>query len=174
MNLEEKWERAVKETEVVRVRIKQLLTFEHTEIPYIFLAPSSINIGDTIVRQGNVLVNKPAIIMPRNFAQFSGFEFEEDYQVNEDTVKTFLFVRGISFPSLKYRNETHTVNIYEGNLEKAIKYYSNELERQEDIETGLIVGPEDCWQFSVIILVCGIVNRCAPNDIKRLLDRFRK
>jgi hypothetical protein len=48
------------------------------------------------------------------------------------------------------------------------------LERREDVHSGLIVGPEDCWQFSVLIFICTQVARSLNSDIKRLLEDFRK
>ncbi|MEW6620062.1 MAG: hypothetical protein AB1422_12140 [bacterium] len=174
MTLEEVWQKAVKETEIVRYRISQLLTFKPTDLPYIFLAESSVNIGDTVVRKGKVLVNEASIILPRNFPQFEGFNFTESYQVNEDIIRSFLLVRGVTFPSFKYSNETYSLNIYEDSLEKAIRHFKEELERIEDVQSGLIVGPEDCWQFSVLFFVLNMVSRNAPNDLKRLLKDFNE
>ena len=37
---------------------------------------------------------------------FEGFDFEEGMRLNEDLLMSFLLVRGISFPSLKYNNRT--------------------------------------------------------------------
>lgn len=173
MNLEEKWNKALAETEIIRFRISYLSTFEPTAIPYIFLAESAINLGDTVVRRGKVLVHRPAIILPEDMPQFEGFEFEKDYQVNADMVRMFLLVRGISFPSLKYEHEISKLDIYEGPLEKAKAYFKQEQERTEDVETGLIIGPEDCWQFSLLIYVGLLISKSLPSDLRRLWERFK-
>jgi hypothetical protein len=173
MDLEERWEKTLRETEIIRYRISQLLTFKPTDLPYIFLAESGINIGDTVVRKGKVIVNEPSIILPRNFPQFEGFNFEESYHVDEDTIRSFLLVRGVTFPSFKYSNETYSLDIYEGSLNKAIKHFQEELEKNEDVQSGLIVGPEDCWQLSILFFVCNMVSRSAPNDLKKLLKGFK-
>ncbi len=89
-------------------------------------------------------------------------------------VTNFLLVRGITFPSMKYNNETHSLKIYDGHIEKAIEYYSDMLQRKEDVHSGLIVGPEDCWQFSVLIFICTQVAKSASSDIRKFLDEFRK
>lgn len=170
MNLEEKWQKAIKETEIVRYRISQLLTFRPTDLPYIFLAESSINIGDTVVRKGKVLVHEASIILPYNTPYFEGFNFD----VNEDTLKSFLLVRGVSFPSFKYSNETSSLEIHEGSLDKAVKHFKDELEKIEDVASGLIVGPEDCWQFSILFFIINMVSRSIPNDLKKLLKDFKE
>lgn len=174
MDIQERWEKAVKHTEIIRSRITPLLTFHTTELPYIFLAESDINVGDTVVRKGRVNVEKPSIILPGDIAQFEGFEFEKDYSISHDMITTFLLVRGVRFPSLKYSNQVCEIDVYEGSLQKAIDLYSDHLQKSEDVHSGLIVGPEDCWQFSVLIFVCGMVARSANEDIRRILDDFRK
>jgi hypothetical protein len=173
MDLEDKWNKALAETEIVRCRIPFLSTFETTAIPYILLAASAINLGDTIVRRGKVLVQKPAIVLPEDMPQFEGFEFEKDYQTNADMVRMFLMVRGVSFPSLKYEHEISKLDIYEGPLEKARPYFKGELEKRENIQTGLIVGPEDCWQFSLLIYVGLLISKSAPSDLRRIWERFK-
>ncbi len=170
MDLRDKWEKALKKTEVIRFHAGTLFTFKPTELPYIFLGESSVNIGDTVVRKGKVLAHEPSIFLPPNFPQFEGFEFEEDYQVDEDAVRTFLLVRGISFPSLKYTNEISTIDVHENSLSKSINHFSHQLDMKEDVYTALIVGPEDCWQFSVLIFVGAMVGRSALGDMKKFLE----
>ena len=173
MDLEEKWQKALAETEIVKFRISYLSTFETTAIPYIFLAESTINLGDTVVRQGKVQVHKPTLILPEDMPQFEGFEFEKDYKVNADMVRTFLFVRGVSLPSLKYEHEVSKLDIYEGPLEKAKTYFKQELERTEDVQTGLITGPEDTWQLSLLIYVGLLISKSLPSDLRKIWERFK-
>ncbi|MEA1965329.1 MAG: hypothetical protein U9O41_09465 [Candidatus Aerophobetes bacterium] len=174
MNLYEKWEKATKETRILRFRLPNLLSFEATTLPYMSLAESSINTGDTVVRKGEVVVQKPLIILPSNLPQFEGFEFEDDYQLNSDEIRRFLLMRGVSFPSLKYRNETYNVDVYEGCLKKAIEYFSLQMEKREDVHSGLIAGPEDCWKLSILIYVIALTSRSAPEDVRKILDNLRK
>lgn len=174
MDLDEKWERAVRETKIIKYRLRNLLAFDSTELPYISLAPSAVNIGDTVVRKGRVIVHRPLIILPHGpFAQFEGFDFEE-LNLSGDDVRRFLLMRGISFPTLKYRNETHSLDIFEGELEKAIAYFSEKLEREEDVYSGLIAGPEDTWQFSILIYVAAMAVRSASSDIEQIIEELRR
>ncbi len=173
MDLEEKWEKALSQTEVVRSRAAHLNAFEASEIPYIFLAESTVNIPDTVVRKGKILLHQPAIILPQNMPLFEGFEFEQDYQASTDTIKTFLYIRGVSFPSLKYKHEFSQLDIYEDPLKKAKEYFKRELERVEDVHTGLIIGSEDCWQFSLLIYAGILISKFFPSDLKKLWERFK-
>ena len=173
MDLEDKWEEALKRTEIVRFRVEHLSTFQTTEIPYIFLSESTVNLGDTVVREGRVSIHKPAIILPEDMPQFDGFELEKDYNLNSDMLRMFLMVRGISFPSLKYEHEVSRLDIFEGPLSKAKSYHKDALERTEDAQTGLIIGREDCWQFSLFIYVGLLISKSLPSDLRRIWEKFR-
>ena len=173
MDLEEKWNKALVQTEIVRLRVSYLSTFDTTVIPYIFLAESTVNLGDTLVRQGKILVHKPAIILPEEMPQFEGFEFEKEYQVNAEMVRMFLLVRGISFPSLKYEHEISKLDIYEGRLDKAKAHFKQELERTENVQTGLIIGPEDTWQLSLLIYVGLLIGKSLSSDLRKLWEKFK-
>ena len=173
MSFEESWQKALKHTEIIRARIQALQTLSETKVSYILLSESSINHGDTVVRKGEVLVERPAIIIPPNHPQFKGFEFSAEEKNNNDIINFFI-VRGISFPSLRYDNKTSSLDIYEGNLSKAIKYYQDSLQQHENVQTGLVAGPEDCWQFSLLIFICAQIIRNADQDIKKFLDDFKK
>ncbi len=173
MDIEQVWQKALKNTEILRTHARQLETFMHTEIPYIFLAESSVNIGDTVVRKGKILVEKPAIILPGNPPQLEGFDFEDSLNLDRYKVMDLLLIRGVRFPSLKYNNQTATIDIFEAPLKKAVEYYKNKLQQVEDAATGLIVGPEDCWQFSTLIFIGAMVSRSAEGDIKKLFDHFK-
>lgn len=174
MDIQEIWEKALKNTEIVRPRVQPLLTFAATHLPYIFLAESTVNLANTVVRRGEVLVEKPSIILPFNLPQFNGFDFEEELHLGDELITNFLLVRGVTFPALRYNNKTHSLDIYEDKLDKAIEHYSDKLQREEDVYSGLVVGPADSWQFSVLVFVCSQVARSSNNDIRKLLEDFKK
>ena len=173
MSLEELWQKAVSKTEVHRARLRTLYTFDQTVLPYVYLAESVVNIGDVVVRKGKVIVEKPIILLPGNMPQFEGFEIEDkSFEANSDSVAMFLFMRGISFPSMKYSNQTSKLDVIPGPLSKAVSRFKRELEKKEDISTGLIVSSEDCWQFSLLIYAAALAAKSVPEDIKNILKRM--
>ena len=174
MDFNSAWQKALKNTEIIRSRVRALMTTTDTHVPYILLSESSINEGDTVVRKGEVIVQKPAIIVPPNIPHFEGFEFEKEENFNEQFFINFLLVRGVSVPSFHYDNKTSSLEIFEGKLSVAIKKFQDQLQESEDVHTGLIVGAEDCWQFSLLIFICTQVARNADHDIRNLLDEFKK
>jgi len=174
LDIHESWEKALKQTEIIRPRVQPLSTFEATQLPYVFLAESAVNRGDTVVRKGKVTVDKPSIILPPCMPQLEGFDFDKKFSGTSDYLTTFLLMRGIRFPSMKYENKVNTLEVFEGKLRQAIDRYSERLQQQENVTTGLVIGPEDCWQFSVLIFVCVQALRSADGDIRKIFDRFRE
>jgi hypothetical protein len=172
MDMMDKWEKALKQTEIIRPRIQPLLTFAATEMPYIFLAESSVNIGDTVVRKGKVYAEKPSILLPGDMPYFEGFRFEEEMDTTESMVTNFLFIRGIRFPSYRYNNMAQSLDVMEASLKRAEDKFRGALQKKEDVHTGLIMGPEDCWQFSVLIYICSMAARSADRDIRNILDEI--
>lgn len=174
MDIYSNWDKALRNTDIIRSRVQALMTFADTKVPYLFLAESTVNMGDTVVRKGEILVQKPSIILPPNIPQFQGFDFKDETPFEEAAITNFLLVRGIALPSLKYSNLTHSLDMYEGKLNAAITHYLEQLQAKEDVHTGLLTGPEDCWQFSVLIFICSQVAKNADTDIKKLLDEYKK
>ena len=173
MDIDSFWEKALKETEIVRTRLKPLGTFEDTELPYIFLSKSIAGVNDTAVRKGKIIVSKPSIVLPHQIPQLFGFDFEK-LGLSENSVVNFFLLRGLRYPSLKYNNESYSVDIFEKSLSEARKSFATDLERKEDVHTGLVVGPDDVWPFSVMIFIASVVHRAADADLKKLMDKFRK
>ena len=66
------------------------------------------------------------------------------------------------------------IDVFEGNLKKAIAHYQEMLQHQENVQAGLMTGPEDCWQFSVIIYICSQIAKNADVDIRKLLEEYKK
>jgi hypothetical protein len=170
MDIEQNWNKALKETEIIRARIQPLMSTGETFVPYILLSESSVNQGDTAVRRGEVAVGKPSIIVPPDNPQFQGFEFEEHNGINENSLVNFLLVRGVRLPSFVYDNKTSSLDIFEGDMSKAVKHFNSLLQSEENIKTGLLLGPEDCWPFSLLIFTCTQIARNLDQDIRRLLN----
>jgi hypothetical protein len=173
MNIEELWQKAISKTEIYRARLTMLHTFDQTVLPYIYLGESVVNPGDIVVRKGKVLVERPIIFLPGNSPQFEGFQIEDsNAHFDNNAIAMFLLMRGISFPTMKYSNETYKLEFAAGPLQKVVDNYKKQLERKEDIATGLIISTEDCWQFAVLLYAANLVAKSIPQDIRNILKRM--
>jgi hypothetical protein len=175
MDIQQQWEKALKETEIIRSRVKSLMSHQSTRVPYILLSESEVNLVDTVVRSGEVVVEKPSLIVPPNNPMFSGFELDGQEDVfSENALVNFLIVRGVRLPSLRYENQASSLEIYEGRLAEAVKHYLGLLQREENTSTGLLKVPEDCWPLALLIFICTQVARNAEQDIRRLMDEHHR
>ena len=172
MDIEQLWKKAQKKTEILRGRAKGLPTFKTARVPYVFLGESVVNEGHTVVRKGRIIIEKPMIFLPEDLPQFEGFEFEEDLKVEQGTMQMFFLMRGIRFPSLKYNNTIDSLDLEEASLSSSADKHKKTLEREENVKTALILGPEDCWQFSILLYMASLVGRCARTDIMNIMERF--
>jgi len=173
MNIEELWQRALKNTEIHNFRLSSLSTFAPTDTDYIILSCSELNAKDTVVRKGKVNVMNPIIILPPVYPQLEGFDIEQLADINPDALRSFLYMRGVRLPSLKYYNKTYTMDIIEEPIEDVLAMHKNELERKEDVHTGLLIGPNDAWQFSLLLYVSSLIDRSFDKDIKNIIDRYK-
>ncbi len=173
MDIEQMWEKAQAKTEIIRGRIRALPSFVTTRVQYIFLAESAVNIGSTVVRNGKVIIEKPLILLPEDLPQFEGFDFEEDLDIEQASMQMFFLMRGIRFPSLKYNNRVETLDLEDASLSKTIKKYKRELEQKENVNTALIIGPEDCWQLSIILYMASLISRCIKGDIMNIIGKIK-
>ena len=169
MNIQEQWERALRGTEIIRSRVLPLSTMQSTRLPYRFLAESSVNQGDTIMRTGQVIVTKPWIALPSASPYLEGFTMSEQRPVDPDFLVNFLLVRGVSFPSLRYKHELSTLEVLEQPLSDTVARFRRQCEEREEVASGLLVGPEDVWQWSVLIFTASLIGRAAGDDLRRLL-----
>jgi hypothetical protein len=173
MGLQEAWEKASTETEMIRCRRSLLSSCRTEELSYVFLSESEVNVGDTLVRKGKVLIHKPSIILPHHCPQLEGFGFDKDHGVNNEMVKTFLLIRGVTLPSFEFTNEIAGMDLYEGSLDYAIEHYLDEFEKAEDIDTSLVSGPGEYYQFSVLVFIAAMVGRSASSDLDKLMKDLR-
>ena len=174
MDLEKLWQKALSKTEIHRARLSHLHTFGPTELPYVLLTESSVNTGDTVVRKGKVKVDKPLIILPQHYPLFEGFEFDKDLHLDSDMIRSFLLMRGVALPSLRYSNLPYSIDLHEESLKNTIEHYKDLLEKKEDIRRGLIIGLDDAWQLSLLIYVVAMVSKSADNDITKFFEKFKE
>jgi hypothetical protein len=172
INLEKKWAEAIKKTKIVRTRYAKLNTFHKTVLPYVLINESCVNKSTTVIREGKVEVSPLMIHLPDGSPIFDGFNFFDTTEYQTETIKTFLLVRGIKLPSLKYSNDEIKLDLSEKTVEEVVKEYQIKLARKEDLDTGIIVGIPDVWQFSLLIYIISNITKSIKNDIKNIFDSF--
>ncbi len=167
MNLDEKVQRALEESVVHRRRKQDLFTFGTTRLPYVFIANSSINTGCTLIRNGEINTDKPNIFIGNPQPSLEGFGEEE----GEDQAMALLMARRFRFPPLKVENRGAPIEVRETELERVVDDEMKRLDGNQDSKTAVISGPEDGWQFSLLLYAMQLTQQSAVGNLKDFLDR---
>ncbi len=174
MSISDAFEFASKNTHILRERKNTLYTFGSTRLPYIFCAESTINEGDTVVRKGEINVDKPQIILPGQEASFEGFEFETESgeTVSGEELRMIFMARGVSFPNMRYKNSGMDIRVVEEQKEQVLDKYQKYLEQEHDTRTGLLAGPDEFWTVSLMLYAGNQIARSGPDNLKEIIERM--
>ncbi|MDD5613866.1 MAG: hypothetical protein PHQ54_02200 [Candidatus Omnitrophica bacterium] len=173
MDIEKVWHKAVKDTEIEKSCLTYLNSASSTMLHYIMLSESLLDNSDTVVRRGRIEITKPLVYLPEHNPVFKGFEFS-DGDICDSSVLTFLLLRGVNLPSLKYHNTVYSLDVESLSLSESVKKHKQHLQKLEDVKTGVIIGPDDCWHFSLLIYVAALAAKSAPNDIRNFLEDLKR
>lgn len=171
INSYQKFIEAVRSTKILRARKNYLFTFGNTRLPYVIVANSLINNGNSIIRTGEVVVEKPQIIISNDSSAFEGFEADHG-AIEMDQVKFALMSRGISFPQMNYKNSTQFLEVVNEKLEVIIERQMNQYEDANDSRMGLIQCKEDSWNLSLLHYVLTQVIRSSTSNMQEYLERY--
>lgn len=153
-------------TQIVRKKRTQLLTFSYTDLPYIILARYSQNPQETTVREGIVRAEKPLILTPDEVMTFENFE-----NLDED-VRYFLRYGFGGLPPTKYTNERCTLEIRSELLEDVLKHLQNTMDRKNDDDTALILCPKsEFWDISLLRYLIEKADESLPGNIRELIEK---
>jgi hypothetical protein len=158
---------ASQRTNIIRARKNPLYTFGATRLPYVCLSDSARNTGDVVLRRGEVTASRPSISVPGQAAEFEGFDFGGD-----KAFPVFL-ARQIEMPIAKYINKSEGATDERGPLEASIEKVVNQLDRDNDIRTAVLVAPDNVWTLSVLLYIGSQVVRSAPANIAEALERMK-
>lgn len=170
-NSYQKFIEAVRNTKILRARKNYLFTFGNTRLPYVMVANSLINAGSSVIRTGEVVVEKPQIIISNDSSAFEGFDIDRSL-VDIDQVKFALMSRGISFPQMNYKNSTQFLEVVSDKLEVIIERQMNQFEDANDSRVGLIQCREDTWNLSLLHYVLTQVIRSSTSNMQEYLERY--
>lgn len=166
-SFEERFRAALEQTKVHRARRTNLFTFGATRLPYIFAAESAVNRGETVVRTGEIVTEKPNLILPEEIPTFSGFQTDD----GEGRQLQLVFGRLFRFPAVHCRNDGVALEVVPGEMERVVDGRIAELDRSGNSRTAVISGREDLWHISLMVYAGEMMHRSAPDNIREMLER---
>ncbi|MCX7935638.1 MAG: hypothetical protein N3A66_10335, partial [Planctomycetota bacterium] len=153
-----------------RARKHILYTFGDTKLPYIAISESPRDIGDIVIRRGEVIAERPRIAIPGKEHDLccEGFDFGE---LDSEAVPVFL-MRRMGMPAARYVNKSAATTTERGTIEAIVERTINALDQRNDIRTGVIASPDRFWHLAVLLYAGQQALRSAPANVAEQVERW--
>ena len=140
----ERIEYAARHTEVLRHPRQHLSTFGVTNLYYYLVTEPAYSelvsdIGETVIREGRVIAERPKIVTPYYLSRLEGFSSEARRYFD-----TLLKMHGSDTPGLfyTYKNEPKGLNIVSDNWPVVVDRLNDEIDRKGDPLASIIKGQD--------------------------------
>lgn len=160
-------------TEVIREYQRMLFTFGAMELPYVLVAEHERFNDRAVVMKGLILLQRPQIVLP---SQFAGPEFKEGFEHAYAIPPEALYLlRTMQVPYSQISNKPLvTEEIEYGSVQSILDRFNKEMDIQEDTETGLIKGALDGADISLMRYSLGLAIKSAPGNMKEFFEHLRR
>ncbi|MYA62137.1 MAG: hypothetical protein F4X94_06140 [Dehalococcoidia bacterium] len=165
--------RAAEQTWVVRHPRQNLATFGTTSLSYyVVTEPIYREIqpedSESVVRQGKVIAQKPAIVTPFYAMNLEGFS-DEAYSYFRHLSQQY----GPNSPGIlyQYRNETEKTDILSGLPNEVANRISDDLDGKKDELSVVMVGVDELWDVSLMKFIYEFTSKSAVENAQELRSR---
>lgn len=170
---DERIREAVQRTEVLRLPRRNLSSFGTTNI-YYYLVTEPVyqetpdSGGETVIREGRVIAERPRIVTPYYLSRLQGFS-PEAKRYFEDLIGTY----GPDAPGMfyTYRNEPKELNIVSDGLEAVVERLNAEIDRRGDPLASIIKGEDQLWDVSLMRFIYEMTRNSLPDNISQMGSR---
>lgn len=170
---DEKIERAVTKTQIVRLPKQKLATFGTTNLAYFMLTePAYREAGgepaETVVREGRVIAEKPKIVTPYYLSHLEGFSpsarryFDKLFQSQQEHTPGLFYA---------YKNELRQTNIVAEDLSQVVRKISEEIDRRADPLASIIRGEDELWDVSLLKFIYEMTRSSVSHNVRQLQSR---
>ena len=149
---EQRIAKALQLTHVLRPPKQHLATFGTTNLRYYLVtepAYKDVVSGEeeSVIREGNVVSRKPAIVTPTYILNLEGFG-QDTRTYMEALIRRF----GPNSPGLlyDYRNEPGNLEIVGGQVSEVARRIADDLDRRSVDSAAVIVGLDELWDVSLM------------------------
>ncbi len=163
---DEKVEYALSHTQLVRPPEQRLSTFGSTNIHYYLLTEPLDSVGETRIREGKVIAERPRIVTPGYFLNtFEGFG-----EHAKEQAMAILNRYGYEPDILEYRykNRVDDTWVISEHISQVISKISEKIDNEKDTLAAILKGPDDAWQISLMKFVLDLTRASLPRNIFEL------
>lgn len=170
MEIDERIEQAVRNTEILRAPRQSLSTFGLTNIYYYLLTEPVYkelvgDVAETVIREGRVIAERPRIVTPYYLSRIQGF--------SDDARKYFdmlIHNHGPNAPGLfyAYRNEPKESNIVSDNWLSVAGRLNEDIEKRGDPLVSIIKGIDELWDVSLMKFIYEMTRNSLQNNVAEM------
>jgi hypothetical protein len=150
-----------------------LFTFGAMELPYVLVAEHDRFKDRAIIMKGLVLLQRPHIVLPPHYG---GPEFKEGFE-HADAIppEAVYLLRAMEMPYSQISNKPIAEEQIEyGSVQSVLDKFDQEMENQEDTETGLIKCVLDGADISLMRYSLGLAMKSAPGNVDEFFEHMRR
>jgi len=167
----EKFNECWRSTEVIREYQRMLFTFGAMELPYVLVAEHGQFKDRAVVMKGLVLLHRPQIVLPPHYG---GPQFQEGFE-HAIPPEALYLLRAMQVPYSQISNRPMAREQIEyGSIQSVLDKFVQEMERQEDTETGLIKGVLEGADVSLMRYSLGLAIKSAPGNVQEFFEHLRR
>jgi len=144
MEIDERIQYAVENTQVIKSPKQRLATFGTTNIYYYLI--TELMDSAKIVREGRVIAAKPKIVTPTYLINLEGFSSQAK-RYFELIAEKYPHESGIFY---SYKNEPKEMNIASESLPEVVEKISQQIDSHGDPLSAIVKGVEDMWDISLL------------------------
>jgi hypothetical protein len=163
-------EYAAKNTKILRLPEQKLSTFGQTNIKYYIVTEPvytdlEINNIETILRQGQVIAEKPRIVTPYYLSRLEGFSPDAKRYFNKISA-----LYGQDSPGLyyTYRNELGELSIIPENIALVVDKLNDDIDERGECLPTITLGQDDLWDVSLMKFIYEITQKSIHKNLIQL------
>ena len=164
---------ALQLTRVLRPPKQHLATFGVTDLRYYLVTTPSYSdvvpsAEESVVREGNVVSQRPAIVTPTYMLNLEGFGHDAR-QYMESMVRQY----GPNSPGLlyQYRNEPGKLDIVGGEANVVAGRIADDLDQRGVDSAAVIVGTDDLWDLSLMKFIYDYTTASLASNVGEIQAR---
>lgn len=170
MELDERIEQAVRNTEILRPPKQSLSTFGITNIYYYLLTEPVYkeivgNVTETVIREGRVIAQRPRIVTPYYLSRLEGFSTDARKYFESLIGSHGAHVPGVFYT---YRNEPKESNIVSDSLLSVADKLNADIDKSGDLLTSIIKGTDELWDVSLMKFIYEMTRSSIHNNITEM------
>jgi hypothetical protein len=162
MEVDDKIQHAMQNTEVLRSPQQTLATFGSTNIYYYIITELVVNTN--IVREGRVIAAKPKIVTPVYLTNLEGFSQQARRYV-EIMAQKYPHELGIFY---SYKNEPKEMNIVSESFNEVLDKINHRIDNQGNPLSAIIKGVEELWDVSLLKFTYELTNNSVHSNVTEM------